>query len=769
MVKYVKLYSVMLIALVVLLVPIMELAHSAAASPAMVEYPLPTSGALPQGITSGPDGAIWFTELLSNNIGRISSSGSITEYPIPTSDSRPYDITSGPDNALWFTEKFGNKIGRISAAGVITEYPLPAAYSFPTNIIAGPDGALWFIVQTNINNTNGNSIARMTTSGVFSQYPVNPYSTDNTGIVDLTVGPDGAIWFTESSGSGPCNFRQHFINRISLSGDITYYQLPNGCTYPDYITAGPDGAFWFTEASQDNNYLIGRFMAPSNYTEYLIPTTASVPIGITNGPDGALWFTEDGSSQIGRIDTSGTIAEFPTPTPYAGPWGIVTGSDGSLWFTEGSSNGIGHVSLKPSAPTNLSAPSPVQNPSLTWDPVSGATSYNIYRNGTNIASSTSTMYTDNTAPEGTDSYYVTAVNNGSESDQSNTINVLVDRTAPTITYTVSPTPNASGWNNSPVTVTFNCSDNAGGSGIASCSSPQTESADGSYTLSGTATDNAENTSSVTAPVNLDQTPPTLGIPIWTNNPMTISQSTSVSVPVTDNLSGVVKGEYYLGPTDPGQGNGTAMTLSNGNLTASLSNQIPGIYTINVRAEDKAGNWSPITTDYLVVYDTTKTSADGHNGDLEPIYGADVLPGLLQSGQQDKAHFAFSVKYKNGQLDPNSTTHFDYKTGSNCTNPNKAINCHNTTLDASSITWMVINGTNNSVATIQGIATLTIDGTTTTNPFRIIATDGSLLNLQSSDQFELDIYAPNANPNTSQPLYHLSHDPLAQGNVVIKVQ
>ena len=250
--------------------------------------------------------------------------------------------------------------------------------------------------------------------------------------------------------------------------------------------------------------------------------------------------------------------------------------------------------------------------------------------------------------------------------------------------------------------------------------------------------------------------------------MTASQSTTVTVPVSDNFSGVAKGEYYLGSTDPGQDNGTAMIFSNGNLTTSFSNQTPGIYTINFRAEDNAGNWSPITTDYLVVYDTTKTSADGHSGDIEPIYGTDVLPGLIQTGQKDKEHFAFTVKYKNGQLDSSSTVHFDYKTGSSCNNPNKATNCHETTLDDLSITWMVINGTNNSVATIQGTATLTIDGTTTTNPFRVITIDGLLLNPQTTDHFELDIYAPNANPNTAQPIYHLSN-PLAKGNVVVKAQ
>ena len=41
-------------------------------------------------------------------------SGTITEFTIPTTSSIPEGITAGPDGNLWFTENGGNKIGRIT-------------------------------------------------------------------------------------------------------------------------------------------------------------------------------------------------------------------------------------------------------------------------------------------------------------------------------------------------------------------------------------------------------------------------------------------------------------------------------------------------------------------------------------------------------------------------------------------------------------------------------------------------------------------------------
>ncbi|MBO0795555.1 MAG: Virginiamycin B lyase, partial [Ktedonobacteraceae bacterium] len=101
-------------------------------------------------ITSGSDGALWFTEPIEGKIGRITVQGKISEFPLPTSFGKLGEITSGPDGALWFTESSSNtavgpsQIRRITVQGKISDFPLPTDLSSPQGITSGPDGALWF-------------------------------------------------------------------------------------------------------------------------------------------------------------------------------------------------------------------------------------------------------------------------------------------------------------------------------------------------------------------------------------------------------------------------------------------------------------------------------------------------------------------------------------------------------------------------------------------------------------------------------------------------
>ena len=71
-----------------------------------------------RGIAVGSDGALWFTEIYNNTIGRISTTGQITTFSL-SGDRLPNAITAGPDGALWFTERQAathHEIGRITTS-----------------------------------------------------------------------------------------------------------------------------------------------------------------------------------------------------------------------------------------------------------------------------------------------------------------------------------------------------------------------------------------------------------------------------------------------------------------------------------------------------------------------------------------------------------------------------------------------------------------------------------------------------------------------------
>ena len=59
--------------------------------------------------------------LLSPLVATAGGSGGVVSIPAYGMDS-PQDVTTGPDGALWFTNFDNNTIGRITTAGVVTNY-----------------------------------------------------------------------------------------------------------------------------------------------------------------------------------------------------------------------------------------------------------------------------------------------------------------------------------------------------------------------------------------------------------------------------------------------------------------------------------------------------------------------------------------------------------------------------------------------------------------------------------------------------------------------
>lgn len=304
----------------------------------ITEFPLP-SGSFsstmwsPEGITTGPDGNIWFTEAGADAIGMINpATDAISSFKLPTAGAGPYGITTGPDGNIWFAETGAGAIGMINpTTDAISSYSVLAGSRGVDNITAGSNGNLWFTLGASHQIGEINP-----TTHAVSEFTLSPccYAGPN----DITAGPDGNVWFTWA-GIGD-------VAKINPKTDaITYFTVLPG-DGPVGITAAPDGNLWFAEGWFGGSQ-IGAINPTTNaVSSFPTPTDGSSPWGITAGLDGNLWFAESNTGILGAINpATDAITEYSIPHTGSTPYGITTGPNGDIWFTDPGTNSIGVATL----------------------------------------------------------------------------------------------------------------------------------------------------------------------------------------------------------------------------------------------------------------------------------------------------------------------------------------------------------------------------------------------------------------------------------------
>jgi Cellulose binding domain/Glycosyl hydrolases family 18 len=153
-----------------------------------------------------------------------------------------------------------------------------------------------------------------------------------------------------------------------------------------------------------------------------------------------------------------------TPPTWAGPLApgasVTFGFNGSpgnfpgitaCRLNGGSCSGGGGGGTVPAAPGGLTGTSTSSSVSLSWSAVSGATSYNIYRNGTKVGSPSGTSYTDTGLTASTAyNYQVSASNSVGEGAKSGTLSVTTKASGGGGTGTGRAAPYLyMGWGNPP--------------------------------------------------------------------------------------------------------------------------------------------------------------------------------------------------------------------------------------------------------------------------------------------------------------------------------
>lgn len=194
--------------------------------------------------------------------------------------------------------------------------------------------------------------------------------------------------------------------------------------------------------------------------------------------------------------------------------------------------------------------------------------------------------------------YYRSVSNSGEIEQTRLILVSIDKTPPSLTYVMTPAPNANGWVNQDVLVHFEASDDV--SGLAEGPRDLTLTNEGVYdSVSSTATDTAGNTVKVVVPTfGIDRTPPVVG-----------SLTTQGNAYVGDYLpvsARVVEANPQRMEWDFGDGTGSMATVTKEVARTSHAYKQPGSYRITLNVADKAGN-AVKSTATVIIYGTVPTS------------------------------------------------------------------------------------------------------------------------------------------------------------------
>ncbi len=683
-------------------------------------------------------------------LARIPGSGTDVSAPVGTAVDGTYDLALQPGSYdILFgppspTSNLGPAIVRsvaVQSSQVLNAQLTSVQHTFSGTVVDKNNIPIPNLQVRISSGLSGQTYRAFTTStGSFTvTAPAGYYDIVNFGGLTNSVTLEGYPLASPSlESTGGANSLTVDTTNVNMTQNFTLNFVKLTITVKDSSGNPKSGQYVHTR------YGAGSTTVNSGSTSYVFQNNGN-NYGGTTGADGTYtaWVNEGAAYPSGTIclDSSSST----TCDVASNSLSVTASTDLNLLFQGNPPVQV----IPPTTPASLSAQSPTnQAPMLTWTASSGVDHYVIYRDGGSVGSTGSTTYSDFGASEGSHVYYVEAVNiAGMSSDPSNSVTVVYDTTAPTISYSVSQAANTNGWNNSDVTVTFTCSDNLSGirscpspittsaeganqsvtgtaidnagntssvtanlsidktaptitasvssqpngnrwnntpvtvtftcgdvlSGIASCTSPVTVTTEGqnqvitgtavdkagnvstttatvsidrtnpmivatqtpaanakgwnnsnvtiSYvcsdalsgiqtcpspvtvsieganqTVTGTATDKAGNSASVTSTINLDKTPPTISSPTMSNTFIFFSANETLSANAGDGLSGVTSGEYYI-DTDPGQGLGTVMTYSNGklNATKTISGLSVGQHKLYMRSKDMAGNWSAVAS------------------------------------------------------------------------------------------------------------------------------------------------------------------------------
>jgi virginiamycin B lyase len=221
------------------------------------------------------------------------------------------------------------------ASGAWSECSVPTPDSQPVDVAVGSDGSIWFTESA------GRKLGRLVpATGVITEYDPSaqqpPLPCPVLGPWSAAVsGPD--VWFTDPAGEQLMRFH------LPLTRFYPFW-TPTWPSSPQVVALSRVGDPWLTELTGNN---VANYTWNSNglWLEVSVPTPSSEPYGLAlDGDD--VWFTEKLGNKLGHVVGGTTsVGEFPLPTAASEPTDIVVDAAGCAWYAAPGADRIGRVCL----------------------------------------------------------------------------------------------------------------------------------------------------------------------------------------------------------------------------------------------------------------------------------------------------------------------------------------------------------------------------------------------------------------------------------------
>jgi hypothetical protein len=363
------------------------------------------------------------------------------------------------------------------------------------------------------------------------------------------------------------------------------------CGETKTLTVTPVGPGSATiSATQLSNTTSGTFnLAPVAFTVNVAPPANTAPVvtvsGVTAGASYSKGEVPAATCQV--TDAENGDSSFPASlSAVSGPYAVdgIGEQTASCSYTDAggltASGSMTYAIVDPSAPSIGYTLAPATPDGLNgWFTSDVSLSWNVSELESPISLQKSGCDDQSVTADQVETSYSCAASSAGGSAGPMSVSIKRDATKPTINGSSSPAPNAVGWNNTDVSVSFVCADNL--SGVASCDPDQTLATEGAgQSATGAAVDNAGNSDTATVSgINIDKTPPAIS---WSGGP-------------SDGAS------YYFGavPAPPTCEANDSLSGVDGCSVSGYSSAV-GTHTLTATADDVAGNQTVEQRTYTVL-------------------------------------------------------------------------------------------------------------------------------------------------------------------------